>query len=67
MSSELEQPSISEQFEQLLQADDANVLRAFLDDQNISDVAELIYEYPDDEDSDYLTCQLTVPLKFLKF
>lgn len=49
MSSELEQPSISEQFEQLLQANDASVLRAFLDDQNISDVADLIYEYPDDE------------------
>jgi magnesium transporter len=49
MSSELEQPSISEQFEQLIQADDTNVLRAFLDDQNISDVADLIYEYPDDE------------------
>ena len=49
MSSELEQLSISEQFEQLMQANDANTLRTFLDDQNISDVADIIYEYPDEE------------------
>jgi magnesium transporter len=49
MSAELEQLSINEQFEQLMQSDDVHVLRAFLDDQNISDVADLIYEYEDYE------------------
>ncbi|HYJ62252.1 MAG TPA: magnesium transporter [Parafilimonas sp.] len=49
MSAELEQLSINEQFEQLMQANDAQVIRSFLDDQNISDVADLIYEYPDNE------------------
>lgn len=49
MSAELEQLSINEQFEQLMQANDGQTLRSFLDDQNISDVADLIYEYPDHE------------------
>ncbi len=49
MSSEIEALSISEQFEQLMQANNETDIRIFLDDQNISDVADLIYEYPDDE------------------
>jgi magnesium transporter len=49
MSSELEETSINEQFEQLMQTNDASVIRDFLDDQNISDVADLIYEYEDYE------------------
>ena len=49
MSFELEQPSIKEQFEQLMQSNDKMAIRNFLDDQNISDVAELIYDYPDYE------------------
>src|SRR5436190_4450433 len=49
MSFELEQPSIKEQFEQLMQENDLQAIRKFLDDQNISDVAELIYDYPDYE------------------
>ncbi|MFT4154532.1 magnesium transporter [Parafilimonas sp.] len=49
MSFELEQPSLSEQFEQLMQANDLQAIRRFLDDQNISDVADLIYENPDYE------------------
>ncbi len=49
MSLELEQPSIKEQFEQLMQENDPQAIRMFLDDQNISDVADLIYEYPDYE------------------
>ncbi len=49
MSAELEQLSINEQFEQLMQSNDGQTLRSFLDDQNISDVADLIYEYPDHE------------------
>lgn len=49
MSFELEQPSIKEQFEQLMQENDLQEIRKFLDDQNISDVADLIYDYPDYE------------------
>ncbi len=50
MSSELEQlPGISEQFEQLITREDKLEIREFLDDQNISDVAELINEYPEYE------------------
>lgn len=49
MSLELEQPSIKEQFEQLMQEIDLQALRRFLDDQNISDVADLIYDHPDHE------------------
>ncbi len=49
MSSELEQPSIKDQFEQLMQDNNLAALRSFLDDQNISDVADLIYDNPDEE------------------
>ena len=49
MSFELEQLSIKEQFEQLMQENDLQEIRKFLDDQNISDVAELIYDHPDYE------------------
>lgn len=49
MSFELEQPSIKEQFEQLMQENNLLAVRDFLDDQNISDVADLIYDFPDYE------------------
>jgi magnesium transporter len=51
MSLELENThiSISEQFEQLIAKEDKLEIREFLDDQNISDVAELINEYPEYE------------------
>jgi magnesium transporter len=49
MSLELEQPTIKEQFEQLMQENNLTAVREFLDDQNISDVADLIYDYPDYE------------------
>src|SRR5215831_8977171 len=49
MSLELEQPSLKEQFEQLMQDNDLHALREFLDDQNISDVADLIYDHPEHE------------------
>jgi magnesium transporter len=38
-----------EQFETLLPSGNSAQLCEFLDDQNISDVAELIYEYPEHE------------------
>ena len=49
MSLELEQPGIFEQFEQLIAKEDKLQIREFLDDQNISDVADLINEFPDYE------------------
>src|SRR6478752_6641782 len=49
MSFELEQPTIKEQFEQLMQENDLQAIRKFLDDQNISDVADLIYDNTDYE------------------
>jgi magnesium transporter len=44
---EFEQPDIQEQFEQVIATEDKLAIREFLDNQNIADVAELIYEYPD--------------------
>jgi magnesium transporter len=49
MSLELEQLNIAEQFEQLIATEDKLAIREFLNDQNISDVAELINLYPDFE------------------
>ena len=49
MSLELEQPTLNEQFEEVIQSGDQLVIRDFLNDQNISDVADLIYEFPDYE------------------
>ncbi|MEO8174447.1 MAG: magnesium transporter [Sediminibacterium sp.] len=49
MALELEQPNIFEQFEQLIAQEDKLEIREFLDDQNISDVADLINEYPEYE------------------
>jgi magnesium transporter len=49
MSLELDQPNIAEQFEQLISKEDRLEIREFLDDQNISDVAELINEFPEYE------------------
>jgi magnesium transporter len=50
MSLELEQKlDISEQFAQLITREDRLEIREFLDDQKISDVAELINEYPEYE------------------
>lgn len=50
MSLELEHPSLQEQFETLIQTEDKLAIREFLDDQNISDVAALVDEFPDYED-----------------
>lgn len=49
MSLELEQPSIQEQFEAVIKTENKLQIREFLDDQNISDVAELVDEFPDYE------------------
>lgn len=44
---ELETTSITDQFAELMQRNDRQELHAFLDDQNISDVAVLVDEYPE--------------------
>jgi magnesium transporter len=49
MSLELEQQTLHEQFETIIQTEDKLAIREFLDDQNISDVAELVYEFPEYE------------------
>jgi magnesium transporter len=49
MSLEIEQLNIAEQFEQLISTEDKLAIREFLNNQNISDVAELINQYPDYE------------------
>ena len=49
MSIHLEQPNIFEQFELLIAKEDKLEIREFLDDQKISDVADLINEYPEYE------------------
>ncbi|HEU4575631.1 MAG TPA: magnesium transporter [Chitinophagaceae bacterium] len=49
MSLELEQPSLREQFESIIQTEDKLAIRDFLNEQNISDVADLVYEYPEYE------------------
>lgn len=40
---------LQQEFEHLLHTGDAPEIRQFLDDQNISDIAELVYEYPEQE------------------
>ncbi len=49
MSLELEEPTIHQQFEELISQDDTMAIRDFLNDQNISDVVTLVYDYPDYE------------------
>jgi magnesium transporter len=41
--------SLKEKFEDVVRTEDKLQIKAFLDHQNISDVAELVYEYPDYE------------------
>ena len=43
----MEQATLFDRFEALISKEDTLEIRAFLNDQNISDVAELINEYPD--------------------
>src|SRR3954470_23199249 len=49
MSFEMEELPLIDQFEQLIQSGDKLAIAEFLNAQNISDVAELISEYPDYE------------------
>lgn len=47
MALELEHPGLAEQFESLIQTEDRLKIREFLDDQLISDVAQLVDDLPD--------------------
>ena len=49
MSLELEHPTLKEQFEAVIQTEDKLQIRDFLNHQNISDVVDLVYEFPDYE------------------
>ncbi len=51
MSILLEHQTLQEQFETVIQTEDKIQIRDFLDDQNISDVAILVEEFPDYESS----------------
>jgi magnesium transporter len=44
-----EQPSLNEQFEAVILTEDKLQIKDFLNHQNISDVADLVYEFPDYE------------------
>jgi magnesium transporter len=47
MTTELEQSTLQEQFETVIQTEDKLQIKSFLDHQNISDVADLVYEFPE--------------------
>ncbi|MBL7725271.1 MAG: magnesium transporter [Chitinophagaceae bacterium] len=47
MALELDQPTLQEQFEAIIRSEDKLQIRDFLDDQNISDVAQLVDEFSD--------------------
>lgn len=50
MQEELEkEPSLHEEFEAVIKSEDRLRIKDFLDHQNISDVADLVYEFPDYE------------------
>ena len=51
MSFEEELKPLKEQFELIIQTEDKLQIRSFLDHQNISDVADLVYEFPDYDSS----------------
>src|SRR4051812_16088982 len=46
---DIEEQSIQEKFEQVIATENRLEIREFLDDQNITDVAELLSDYPDYE------------------
>jgi magnesium transporter len=58
MSSEIEKISVQKRFEELLSPADEAALQEFLDEQNISDVAELIYE--NEEYESYIISHLSI-------
>jgi magnesium transporter len=49
MSMEVENTDLKDQFTEVIQSEDVLRIKDFLNNQNISDVADLIYEFPDYE------------------
>lgn len=49
MTEEVEEISLKEQFEELLAGGKNREIREFLDHQNIADVVDLVYEFPEQE------------------
>jgi magnesium transporter len=49
MSPEMEHMDASEEFQELIESEDMPRIRDFLNSRNISEVADLIYEFPDQE------------------
>ena len=49
MALEITNEELKQQFEEVLQSNDTLQIRSFLDQQNISDVADLVYEYTEYE------------------
>jgi len=49
MALDMEEISLQQQFEEIIASEDKLAIKEFLNDQNISDVADLIYENPDFE------------------
>ncbi len=49
MSLEMDEISLQQQFEEVIASEDKLAIQEFLNDQNISDVADLIYDNPDYE------------------
>ena len=58
MSAEIEEISLQEKFEELLATGDEAGMQEFLDEQNISDVADLIYE--NEEHESYIISHLSI-------
>ncbi|OJU22800.1 MAG: magnesium transporter [Sphingobacteriales bacterium 41-5] len=49
MTEEVKEISLKEQFEELLDSGKNREIRDFLDDQNIADVVDIVYEFPEQE------------------
>ncbi len=51
MATEMEESTLQDQFLEIIRSGESSAIHEFLDSQNISDVAELINEHPDYEDT----------------
>ncbi len=49
MSEDVKEISLKEQFEELLASGKNREIRDFLDDQNIADGVDIVYEYPEQQ------------------
>lgn len=63
---ELLEPGIEEQFEALATEGDREALSAFLNELNISDAAHLVYEFPEHENTIFLSLSLSRSIALFK-